>query len=91
MRSGFRTKSGEAFTGTAAPKFTVHVIGTNPIKQFDLIKDKKFIYTFRPGTRQLNVAFTDTQSAPGESWYYARVLQEDGQLAWSSPVWIKRP
>ncbi len=79
---------GEAFTGTAAPKLTVHVLGTSAIKQFDIIKDKKFIYTSRPGTRQLNVNFTDTQSGPGESWYYARVLQEDGQLAWSSPVWI---
>ena len=44
-----------------------------------------------PGKREINVMFTDSQSAPGESWYYARVLQEDGQLAWSSPVWIKRP
>jgi hypothetical protein len=22
------------------------------------------------------------------SWYYARVVQEDGQMAWSSPVWV---
>ncbi|HEY3835556.1 MAG TPA: DUF3604 domain-containing protein, partial [Bryobacteraceae bacterium] len=81
---------GEAFTGTQPPHLTVRVIGTNPIKQLDIIKDRKFIYTTRPGTRQASVTYTDTQSAPGESWYYARVLQEDGQLAWSSPVWIKR-
>jgi hypothetical protein len=24
----------------------------------------------------------------GTSWYYARVLQEDGNMAWSSPVWV---
>ena len=81
---------GEAFTGTAAPKLVVQVVGTNAIKQFDIIKDRKFIYTSRPGTREMKVAFTDTQSTPGESWYYARVLQEDGNLAWSSPVWITR-
>jgi hypothetical protein len=81
---------GEAFQGTAAPHLTVRVIGTNAIKQMDIIKDRRFIYTSRPGTRQINVGFTDLQSGPGESWYYARVLQEDGQLAWSSPVWITR-
>jgi len=81
---------GESFSGPAEPKLSVRVIGTNAIKQVDIIKDRKFIYTSRPGTRQFNVVFTDTQSSPAESWYYARVLQEDGQLAWSSPVWITR-
>jgi hypothetical protein len=81
---------GEAFSGTAAPRLTVRVIGTNAIKQLDIIKDRKFVYTSRPGTRQANVTFTDMQSGAGESWYYARVLQEDGQLAWSSPVWVTR-
>jgi hypothetical protein len=22
------------------------------------------------------------------SWYYVRVLQDDGQLAWASPLWV---
>jgi hypothetical protein len=22
------------------------------------------------------------------SWYYARVTLEDGEMAWSSPVWV---
>jgi hypothetical protein len=81
---------GESFTATAAPRLSVHVIGTNPVKQLDIIKDRKFIYTSRPGGRRVDVNFTDTQAGAGESWYYARVLQEDGQLAWSSPVWITR-
>jgi hypothetical protein len=25
------------------------------------------------------------------SWYYVRVIQEDGEIAWASPVWIHRP
>jgi len=29
---------------------------------------------------------------PGQHWYYVRVEQEDGELAWSSPIWIdQRP
>ena len=81
---------GDAFTAAVAPKFTIRVVGTNAIKQVDLIKNRTFIYTTRPGTRRVALEFTDRDFGAGESWYYARVLQEDGQLAWSSPVWITR-
>ncbi len=30
----------------------------------------------------------DPEPPRGESWYYARVLQKDGNMAWSSPVWV---
>lgn len=32
----------------------------------------------------------DSEPLEGTSWYYARVLQEDGHMAWSSPVWVTR-
>ncbi len=72
------------------PQFLVRVSGTAAIKQIDLIKNHAFIYTTRPDTRQARFEFVDKQSGPGESWYYVRVLQEDGQLAWSSPIWIQK-
>jgi hypothetical protein len=81
---------GEAFTSAAAPRFTVRTIGTGTIKQVDVIKNRQFIYTTRPGERQASFELTDLEFGPGESWYYVRVLQEDGQLAWSSPIWIKK-
>jgi hypothetical protein len=68
----------------------VRVSGTAAIKQIDLIKNHAFIYTTRPDTRQARYDYVDKQSVPGESWYYVRVLQEDGQLAWSSPIWIRK-
>ena len=39
----------------------------------------------RPGS-----SYTDQDFGAGESWYYVRVLQEDGQIAWSSPIWVKK-
>jgi hypothetical protein len=30
-------------------------------------------------------------SSSGESWYYARIVQVDGEMAWSSPIFVKRP
>ena len=32
----------------------------------------------------------DDDPVEGDSWYYARVVQEDGNMAWSSPVWVSR-
>jgi hypothetical protein len=32
--------------------------------------------------------FGDLKLEPGANWFYARVTQTNGQLAWSSPVWI---
>ena len=72
------------------PQFLVRVSGTSAIKQIDLIKNHAFIYTTRPDTRQVRFDYLDKQPTAGESWYYVRVLQEDGQLAWSSPIWIRR-
>lgn len=37
------------------------------------------------GARELDVAFDDTSAA---AFYYARVFQVDGELAWSSPIWV---
>jgi len=28
---------------------------------------------------------------PGGSWYYARIVQVDGEIAWSSPVFVNHP
>ena len=44
----------------------------------------------RPGEKQARFDLTDREFGAGESWYYARVLQEDGQMAWSSPMWVKK-
>jgi hypothetical protein len=34
--------------------------------------------------------FRSNQPSPGESYYYVRLIQADDQMAWSSPIWVKR-
>jgi len=81
---------GEAFTSSGAPRFTVRAVGTGAIRQIDVIKNRKFIYTKRPGGKESSFELADREFGPGESWYYVRILQEDGQLAWSSPIWVTK-
>ncbi|MBA2528861.1 MAG: DUF3604 domain-containing protein, partial [Euzebyales bacterium] len=38
------------------------------------------------GGSQLRLRWTDERSEP--AWYYARVYLVDGEMAWSSPIWV---
>ena len=40
--------------------------------------------------RRLTFTVTDIDQPPGETSYYVRVTQTDGQQAWSSPIWVTR-
>ncbi len=34
--------------------------------------------------------FTDQGDGAQTDWYYVRVVQANGQLAWSSPIWVEK-
>jgi hypothetical protein len=36
----------------------------------------------------VNFEYVDREAPPGEHWYYVRIEQSDGELAWSSPIWV---
>ena len=55
----------------------------------DLIKNNQFVFTRSPGEREFSFEYVDNQAAAGESYYYIRVIQSDGELAWSSPIWVR--
>jgi hypothetical protein len=61
-----------------------------PIRQIDIIKNNTFLHNRQPLEKEVSFTFVDNQPTPGESYYYVRVIQVDDQMAWSSPIWIKR-
>jgi hypothetical protein len=78
---------------------TGYVAGTNPIQEIAIIRNGKVIHTFEPKKELFEFAFDDTDhlsrialSSPDErpsfAYYYLRVIQEDGHIAWGSPIWI---
>ena len=69
-------------------KLWVNVIGTAAIRQIDIIKNNTFVHTRQNLDRQVSFTFVDNEQTAGESYYYVRVQQIDGQLAWSSPIWV---
>jgi hypothetical protein len=82
---------GDEFTADGPVTLTIRAHGTAPIARVDVIKDFVYVYSAEPHAPRVEFSWTDEERRPpGLSWYYVRVLQEDGQIAWGSPMWITR-
>jgi len=69
---------------------SIHAEGTAPITDIEIIRDGQVLDTLRPGTPSVETTFKDPAPLPGKSYYYVRLLQDDGALAWASPIWVSR-
>ena len=87
-RAGNAWMMGDAFETAGAPTIHVKVLGTSVIHSVEIVKDGKFVYLTQPNATTAEFDFTDT-TASGQSWYYVRVIQNDRNMAWSSPMWVK--
>jgi hypothetical protein len=82
---------GDEFSTPGPVSLKVAVQGTGPVKRIDLIKDFHYVYSVEPGKDRVEFTWTDDDTVNrAPSWYYVRVLQEDGELAWGSPMWVTR-
>lgn len=76
-----------------------YVAGTCKIKSVEIIRNGSVIKTFSAQGYSLDFTYDDHVSlekvaikgknkAPPFVYYYLRVTQEDGHMAWSSPIWV---
>src|SRR5712692_5150302 len=79
---------GESFRTRAALALTVYFSGAAPIKRIEVIKSNRIVYTAPGAGTEMRFTYTDHDIRPGEAYYYARMEQQDGQLSWSSPIWV---
>ena len=87
FQSGGRPMGAE-FSTSEPPRFDVRIIGTGKIKQIDVIKDNTFAYTAHPDVGEVTFSYTDSDIEAGSHYYYVRVIQEDDNMAWGSPIWV---
>jgi hypothetical protein len=87
VRSGDHIQ-GDVFKAEGRPKLQVRVEGTAPVDKIEIVKNNKFVFSDKPKKASVQLTYEDSDSKPGESYYYVRVQQSDGQMAWSSPMWI---
>jgi len=78
---------------------TGYAVGLDNIKEVLIIRNGKVFHTFNPKDDTFEFAFDDDEplekaalkgggEAPPFVYYYMRVEQNDGHLAWTSPIWI---
>lgn len=68
-------------------KFNFECRGTADIEKIEVIKNGNILYAFSPNNPNYSSQFTDSDSLY-YSYYYLRVTQKDGNMAWSSPIFF---
>jgi len=81
---------GEKIAAPAGDAVEVKIRARCPaaIQRIEVCRNNRFIYTNQPKGREAELTFTDREPLEGRSYYYVRVIQEDEEIAWSSPVWF---
>ncbi|KPJ64280.1 hypothetical protein AMK68_01955, partial [candidate division KD3-62 bacterium DG_56] len=78
---------GAEYTTDEPPQLSVRVVGTADIERIDVIRNQVCLHTVRGEGRSAEFQVTDDAAQP-KNYYYLRVTQVDGELAWSSPIWV---
>ena len=66
---------------------TVHAV--EPVHTVEIVKDGRVVWSHEPGELDVTVRWQDPDPPCAEHYYYLHVVQTDGQMAWSSPVWVR--
>ena len=76
------------------------VIGTDKVSKIEIIRNGKLLKTLEHNQEQVEFELNDSDfledltlksEVDGSNfvYYYMRAIQSDGQMAWSSPIWIE--
>jgi hypothetical protein len=87
VRSGAYFMGDEIRTSRPVP-LRVKALGTANVSRVDVIRDSKVIYSTQPKRRYVDFEYTDRSDTTARHYYYVRLLQDDGMIAWSSPLFV---
>lgn len=79
---------GEEYSSGSAPKMHILAAGTSDIGRVEIIRNNERILNRETNGRVVEFDFIDDEPAQGTSYYYVRVSQNDGEIAWSSPIFL---
>jgi len=84
--------NGTPMGGEAPPaaerRVQVYVRGTAPIRSVTVVRNNADVRVETAREVEIEVEWCDVRSADDADYYYVRILQSDGHMAWSSPVWV---
>lgn len=70
-------------------KLKVQAEACSPVSKVAIIKNAREIHADEPGRESVSFEWLDSSGRERESdYYYVRLIQDDGEMAWSSPIWV---
>ena len=90
LRIGDTLMGEQTHLNSGNPTLQIRAAGTAPIDEIQIIRSNRVIATLRPNTRDVDLKHIDPDPLPGPSYYYVRLHQTDGNVAWGSPIWVER-
>ena len=58
------------------------------IKRLTVVRNEQDHHVMEPNAKTVSDIWSDSSPIKGENRYYLRIEQTDGNMAWSSPLWI---
>ncbi|MBN1502453.1 CehA/McbA family metallohydrolase [Candidatus Woesearchaeota archaeon] len=80
---------GSVIDADAKPvKVTINVKCPLLIHKIEVVKNNRVVKSYDKLNKEADLEFIDGEREREEDYIYIRVIQEDAQMAWSSPIWI---
>jgi hypothetical protein len=88
FRSGDKIM-GDSLTTEKQPSFSLYVHGTADLAKVEILRDSEAWSKLTTTGAEYKGGVSDPKPLPGMHYYYARIVQSDGEIAWSSPIWVE--
>ncbi len=79
---------------------TIQAVAHTQIDRIEIVRNNRTVEVIDVSAEQESLTYTDpmplaevpavSEQAPDVVFYYVRVIEADGNLAWSSPIWLGR-
>jgi hypothetical protein len=79
---------GDELAVDKAPTFSLYARGTADLGTVEILRDSEVVAKLPSKGAEFKGTWTDPQPQAGTHYYYARIVQADGELAWGSPIWV---
>jgi len=80
---------GEQLNSDSAVELKGYIIGKTDSVEVSIIRDNVDIHSESTTNGVIDFTFMDNPE-PGEHFYYIRVTQDNGERAWSTPIWVSQ-
>lgn len=70
-------------------KLKIYAEACSLVQKVVIIKNSQEVHVAEPNQESVSLEWIDSKGKERESdYYYVRLIQDDGEMAWSSPVWV---